>query len=282
MKFQHWIIFLALLLVSCVPAPASVPSPSSTTPTEESTPSLLLPPISTSEIVTPPTNGTWQIQYDGNINLDLDVDVYNLDLFETEVDTISDLHARNIFVMCYFDAGSFEEWRPDAADFPAEVIGKKYKWWHQEKWLDIRKIDILTPIMDSRLDLAAQKGCDGVDPDNINGFANETGFQITYQDQLKFNIWLAESAHARGLSIGLKNDLEQIHDLLPYFDWQLSEECFQYNECKSLLPFTEAGKPVFDIEYRLPRYAFCKRAKDMGINSIRKNLSLNAYLEICK
>ena len=281
MKFQHWVVFLALLLVSCVPAPASVPLPSSTTSTEESTPSLLPPSTPTAEIVTPPTNGTWQIQYDGNININLDVDTYNLDLFETEADTISDLHARNIFVMCYFDAGSFEEWRPDAADFPAEVIGKKYKWWHQEKWLDIRKIDILAPIVISRLDLAVQKGCDGVDPDNINGFANETGFQITYQDQLKFNIWLAESAHARGLSIGLKNDLEQIHDLLPYFDWQLSEECFQYNECKSLLPFIEAGKPVFDIEYRLPRYAFCKRAKEMGINSIRKNLSLNAYLEIC-
>ena len=244
--FQHWVIFLTLFLASCVPAFASV-SPSSTTPIEEYTPHLPPPSFSPSNVVIPP-NGTWQIQYDGNINTSLDVDIYNLDLFETEADTISDLHTRHIFVMCYFDAGSFEEWRPDAADFPAEVIGKKYKWWHQEKWLDIRKIDILAPIIAARLDLAAQKGCDGADPDNVNGFVNETGFQITYQDQLKFNVWLAESAHARGLSIGLKNDLEQIHDLIPYFDWQLSEECFQYNECKSLLPFIEAGKPVFDIE----------------------------------
>ncbi|NWF65308.1 MAG: endo alpha-1,4 polygalactosaminidase [Chloroflexi bacterium] len=48
-----------------------------------------------------------------------------------------------------------------------------------------------------------------------------------------------------GLSIGLKNDLHQIKDLLPYFDWIVNEECFSFDECDLLLPFVKAVKPVF-------------------------------------
>ncbi len=272
MKLQHPVIFLALLLPSCGPASAVVTSAPVTLPVDASLPQ---------DIVTPP-NGTWQIQYAGRIDTSLDVDIYNLDLFDTDPATIKDLHARGIFVMCYFSAGSFEGWRPDSDDFPAEVLGREVEGWPGEKWLDIRNIDLLRQILSARLDLAAQKGCDGVDPDNINGFANEIGFSLTFEDQLQYNIWLAESAHARGLSIGLKNDSEQIPDLLPYFDWQLQEQCFQYNECDLLLPFIEAGKPVFNIEYSLPVKDFCSQSKELGINSIRKNLELDEYIETCQ
>ncbi len=183
--------------------------------------------------------------------------------------------------MCYFSAGSFEDWRADSKDFPAEILGKDYEGWPGEKWLDIRKIDSLAPIISARLDLAVQKDCDGVDPDNVNSYQNDTGFPITYKDQLQYNIWLAEAAHVRGLSIGLKNDSEQITDLLPYFDWQLQEECFQYEECELLLPFIEAGKPVFNIEYTLSMKDFCSQSNNLGIRSIRKNLELDEYIETC-
>jgi hypothetical protein len=209
------------------------------------------------------------------------VDVYNLDLFDTDSADIAQLHERGIFVMCYFSAGSFEDWRPDINDFPSEILGKDYEGWAGEKWLDIRKIDLLAPIMLARLDLAAQKKCDGVDPDNVHGFINDTGFPLTYEDQLQYNIWLAKAAHTRGLLIGLKNDIEQIPDLLPYFDWELNEECFQYDECESLLPFIKAGKPVFNVEYTLAPEDFCPQANEMGFNSIRKNLILDAFIEAC-
>lgn len=272
MKLRYPIIFLTLLLASCSPAPA----------TEQTTfATLTVSPATPHHIVTPP-NDTWQIQYSGDINTSRNVDIYNLDLFDTDPTIISNLRTRNIFVMCYFSAGSFEDWRPDSKDFPAEILGKDYEGWPGEKWLDIRKIDLLSPIISARLDLAAQKGCDGVDPDNVNSYANDTGFPITYEDQLQFNIWLAEAAHNRGLSIGLKNDSEQIADLLPYFDWQLQEECFQYNECEQLLPFIEAGKPVFNIEYTLPTIDFCPQSNKLGINSIRKKLELDEYIETCK
>ena len=34
------------------------------------------------------------------------------------------------------------------------------------------------------------KGFDGIEPDNIDGFLNNTGFDLTYEDQLAY-IWLA-------------------------------------------------------------------------------------------
>ncbi len=273
MKRQLPIIFLLFLLASCAPTPV---------PEQPTFPTLPASPSSNPQAITFPPNGPWQIQYSGDINTSIEVGIYNLDLFDTDTAAISDLHSRGIFVMCYFSAGSFEDWRPDSDDFPAEILGKDYEGWPGEKWLDIRNIDRLAPIMLARLDLAAQKGCDGVDPDNVNGFANDTGFPLTYEDQIKFNIWLAEAAHAHRLSIGLKNDSEQIADLLLYFDWQLQEECFQYNECELLLPFIEAGKPVFNIEYTLPTTDFCSQSNKLGINSIRKNLELDEYIETCK
>jgi hypothetical protein len=275
MKLPYPTILAALLLASCAPtpAPAVQPPAKSTPPVFTHTP--------TPAIITPP-NGSWQIQYTGEININLDVAIYNLDLFDTSSATIAGLRTRGVFIMCYFSAGSHEDWRPDTDKFPAEVLGNDYEGWSGEKWLDIRRLDLLAPIMTARLDLASQKGCDGVDPDNVQGFTNDTGFPLTYDDQLHYNIWLSEAAHARGLSIGLKNDFEQIPDLLPYFDWQLHEECFQYHECEMLLPFLEAGKPVFNIEYTLRTSEFCRQSNEMGIVSIRKNLILDAFIESCK
>jgi hypothetical protein len=286
MKPPYPILLTALLLASCAPAPASVSTTFPTLAAESAATSAQpTPPIFTHTpapaIITPP-NGSWQIQYTGEINLNLDVAIYNLDLFDTSSAAIADLRARGVFVMCYFSAGSREDWRPDADKFPAEVLGNDYEGWSGEKWLDIRKLDLLAPIMNARLDLASQKGCDGVDPDNIQGFTNDTGFPLSYDDQLQYNIWLSESAHARGLSIGLKNNFEQIRDLLPYFDWQLHEECFQYHECEMLLPFLEAGKPVFNIEYTLPTSEFCPQSNALGLISIRKNLILDTFIESCK
>jgi hypothetical protein len=102
--------------------------------------------------------------------------------------------------------------------------------------------------MEARMDSCRDKGFDGIETDNIDGYLNDTGFPLDYDDQLEYNIWLAETAHARGLSIGLKNDMDQAPELLAHFDWALNEECFQYEECETLLPFIEAGKAVFNVE----------------------------------
>ena len=225
---------------------------------------------------------SWQIQYSGDIDPDLNIEIYNLDLFDTSTALIDDLHQHGMYVQCYFSAGSFEDWRPDANDYPPEILGNDLEGWPGEKWLDIRRLDLLQPILEGRLDLAVEKDCDGVDPDNLDGFDNKTGFPLNADDQLAFNIFLSQAAHNRELSIGLKNDLNQTADLVSYFDWIINEECFFYQECSLLSPFLEADKPVFVIEYELTPEEFCPQANQLGFNALHKNWDLDSYRVDCR
>jgi hypothetical protein len=232
------------------------------------------------EIWQPGPGTSWQIQLQGNIDTSYNVEMYDVDLFDTPQKTIDELHAQGKTVICYFSAGSWEAWRPDATQFIAKVKGRS-NGWPGEVWLDIRNLDQLGPIMQARLDRAVSKNCDGVDPDNVDGYTNNSGFPLSYQDQITFNKWLAAQAHSRGLSIGLKNDLDQIKDLVDDFDWALNEQCFQYNECNLLLPFIQAGKAVFSIEYRGDTSQFCNQANQMGFNTLYKKLELDGWRIDC-
>jgi hypothetical protein len=246
---------------------------------------ILAVPFSTlfsQEIWVPPQETSWQWQLSGTIKQSYDVDMYDIDMFETDASIVASLHDQGKKVICYISAGSWEEWRPDAGLFPAAVLGKPLAGWRGEKWLDIRMLDSIGPIMQARLDECKDKGFDGVEPDNIDGYTNDTGFPLTYQDQLDYNMFLATEAHARGLSIGLKNDLDQIPDLLPYFDWALNEQCFQFDECDKLLPFIDDGKAVFHVEYKRGLKKFCPEANDMNFNSLKKRRNLKHWRKACR
>ncbi len=160
------------------------------------------------------------------------------------------------------------------------MLGKS-NGWAGEKWLDVRNLTVLGPVMEARLDLAVAKGCDGVEPDNIDGYTNSTEFPLTGANQITYNKWLAEKAHARNLSIGLKNDIDQATELEPYFDWALNEQCFQYRECDTLKPFIEAGKTVCTTEYSLATAKFCAQANTLKFMSMKKKLDLDASREVC-
>jgi hypothetical protein len=41
-------------------------------------------------------------------------------------------------VICYLDVGSWENYRPDASQFPISVRGRRYEGFPNERWLDIR------------------------------------------------------------------------------------------------------------------------------------------------
>ena len=120
-----------------------------------------------------------------------------------------------------------------------------------------------------------------IEPDNVDGYSNNSGFPLTAQDQLAYNTFLANAAHARGLSVGLKNDLDQVTALQPLFDWALNEQCFQYAECDMLIPFATAGKAVFQAEYEGATSAFCPQAKAMRFSAMLKHLLLDAFREAC-
>jgi len=196
---------------------------------------------------TPTVGTTWQWQLGGKLNTRYDVDLYDIDLFNTPRETIAALHRDGRRVICYFSAGTYEKGRPDSQAFPAEALGHKMEHW-DERWVDIRRVDIRT-IMQNRLKLAQAKGCDGVEPDNVEGYQADSGFALTAEDQIQFNLFLAQHAHALGLSIALKNDLDQVGELVSSFDFAVNEECHQYQECERLMPFIRAGKPVFNAEY---------------------------------
>ncbi len=229
-----------------------------------------------------PSPGTsWQWQLSGSVDTSFDVEMYDIDLFDVPVATITDLKASGRAVICYFSAGSWEDWRPDAGDYDAVVLGNTLDGWPGERWVDIRRLDLLGPILEARLDLAHSKGCTGVEPDNVDGYQNNTGFPLVADDQLAFNTWLAAQAHQRGLSVGLKNDLDQIQELEPLFDWALDEQCYQYSECDLLQPFIDAGKAVFGVEYSGNELVFCPYFNALDYSWLKKDLNLNAWRIDC-
>jgi len=233
----------------------------------------------------PEIRTNWQWQLSGlPVDQSFNVQVYDIDLFENDASIVEAFHAQGRKVICYVSVGSWEDWRPDKDQFPAEVIGKDYEGWEGEKWLDIRRIDLLAPVLRDRFDLCQEKGFDGLEPDNIDGYTSETGFPLSAEDQLAYNIWIASEAHARGLSIGLKNDGDQVIDLLPYFDWALLEDCIADDWCEQFTPFVSAGKAVFAAEYsdnfeRLDQ--FCPQLNALNYNGIFKNRELDAWVQKC-
>jgi hypothetical protein len=208
-----------------------------------------------------------------------DIDLYvdqaisgNNSTFNTAA--LSAIHAAGKKAICYVSAGSWENWRPDANQFPSSVLGNK-NGWAGEKWLDIRQTSILLPIMEARVQKCAQAGFDGVEWDNVDGYTNRTGFPLTAADQLTYNGSLANLAHKYGLTVALKNDVEQVADLAPYFDYAVNEQCQQYSECTGYTAnFVNAGKTVFQVEYKLKLSNFCPQANSENRNAILKDYNL--------
>lgn len=206
-------------------------------------------PVTTGSWYQPGVTTTWQLQLTGTLNTSYNVDLYDIDLFDTPTATIASLQASGKKVICYFST-AYEDWRSDADDFLDTSIGNNMDDWPGEKWVDIRSKNVLN-IMLARLDLAVEKGCDGVDPDNVNAYQQETGFSLTKSNQIAFNRRIANEAHERGLTVGLKNSGDLATSYVDYFDFELNEQCHFYNECDDLQTFITAGKPVFNAEYEL-------------------------------
>lgn len=241
----------------------------------------------------PALNTSWQWQLSSVPGEPfLNVTMYDIDGFNATAATVRRLHETKAGrkVVCYVSAGSYEDWRPDAAQFPAAVLGANLDEWPGERWLDIRQYGgPLGQIMRARMDMCKTKGFDAIEFDNVDGYTNETGFPLTAAHQIAYNAWLANEAHARGLSVGLKNDIAQIPQLLPYFDWALNEQCWQYGECTTgqngghgYDQFVGAGKAVFTVEYELGASKFCAKSNAQNFNSLRKNYELDAYRVACR
>jgi hypothetical protein len=255
------------------PAPEVTPSPTPITPVPAP------PPAATAW--RPAVTDTWQWQLTGTLNTSYAVKIYDVDLYDTSASTILALQNSGKKVLCYFSAGSSENWRTDFGSFAASDMGNALDGWEGERWLDTRSSNVRA-IMTNRLDLAKSKGCDGVEPDNVDGYTNSPGFALTAATQLDYNRFLASAAHARGLAIALKNNVDQLADLVGDFDMAVNEQCHQYKECGGYAAFISAGKPVFNAEYAKAyqsagseRDTLCADAKKLGLRTLVLPLKLD-------
>ncbi len=223
-----------------------------------------------------PTTAPWQWQLQGKIDTSVPATVFDVDGFETPAGVVSRLHGMGRKVICYLDVGSWESYRPDAGQFPRSVRGKRYEGFPDERWLDIRRFHSFAAPLKRRFDFCARKGFDAVEPDNLAGWENNTGFAITPADQLRFNRWVARQVHARGMAVALKNDGPQVGALAPQFDFAIVEQCFQYEECDPYRAFVREGKAVFEAEYELDPGAYCSEAQAIDFSAIRKSYDLFA------
>ncbi len=238
----------------------------------------------------PTTSTSWQIELAHPLtNTTFNASVYDIDMFENNASTIAALHSQGRKVICYFSAGSYENWRPDAGTFNNKTdLGKPLDGWPGEWWLKTNSTNV-RQIMLSRLDLAVTKGCDGVDPDNVDGYDNDNGLGLTQADAVDYVNFLADAAHARNLSVGLKNAGEIIPQVLGKMQWAVNEQCVQYAECSTWQPFVESGKPVFNIEYPdgAPNVAaqkvrsICDDVGAQRFETVLKEMDLNDWVEAC-
>lgn len=222
-----------------------------------------------------------------------DIQVYDIDLVENSKESIAKLKKQGFKVVCYFSAGSYEDWRPDKDKFKPADIGKPMDGWKGESWIDTN-LENVRNIMKKRMDLAQEKKCDAVDPDNIEAYDNENGLGLTKQDAIDYVKFLAEEAHRRGLAVGLKNGGAIVKSVVKNVDFCVQEQCVEYDECSHYRPFIDAKKPVLHVEYpkgeeTLNNKAvsakvakkYCDNKDADGFSTIIKNINLDAWIQKC-
>lgn len=198
-------------------------------------------------------------------------------------------------LICYTNCGAYEEkhWNEAIIDpVRSGLLGAQMAGYPKERWLDIRRLDVMRRLIGDKFTQAASLGCDAMLCDNVEAWTTgtdgqdehalrlyreegvaalkafaagtvkeRTGFAITYEDQIAYNRMLAQEAHDRCMAIGLLNDVFQIPDLVQDFDFALNEQCHHCGWCDLYKPFVTAGKPVLHLEFR-DNEGFCKAGSE--------------------
>lgn len=262
----------------------------------------------------PPTSAKWRpgvgttFQVVLQSSLDdttTDADVYDIDLFYNNRSTVAQLHGAGRKVVCYFSAGSYEMWRHDWDEFEYSDLGSAVAPTSisttrtrtgldgGERWVDITSKNVLR-IMRQRLDFAHQKGCDGVDAGNVDAYDYHNGLGLNKAHAADYINWLADEAHARNMSMGLRNAGAMIPYVIKNMQWSVNEECVQYKSCKTYGRFIKASKPVFHIEYPkgadtsnsqavtpAQKQTACGGENAKRFSTVMKNVGLDSWIQTC-
>ena len=213
------------------------------------------------------------------------VDIYDVDGFLTTAAELRALHTSwqaatlpHPRAYCYIDL-AWEDYRPDATPgpgrFPGRTLGNVYFGFPQERWVDVRQLDRLKPMIDRRIAMCAHKGFDAVELDDIDSYdpPSTTGFQLTPGDWQNFLAYTDNAVHRAGMAVLWKNSPLLAWWGRHYADGAVVEECYAFGPCFSagaagtsaygitctslngLRPcgwdaFTSRGKWVGEDEYR--------------------------------
>lgn len=233
-------------------------------------------------VYVPAADSSWQAQLSGAIDPELAVELFYLDADFTEPAALEAVRARGAHYVCYLSAGSFEPWREDAAQFPAQALGLALPDYQREQWLDIRD-DTVRELMARRVEALALKGCEGILPSSLAVHAAETGFDLTLDDALDYAAWLASRIHLAGMSAGLGGPLELTSALVGDFDWGLAVDCLDPSGCAAFQPFTVESKPVLHVEFgdATTAPALCEAARASGFDALIKRESFDGFRIAC-
>lgn len=222
----------------------------------------------------------WQWQLDGVLDPTVEAEVFVLDPVATTAAQTTELRSRNRRLICQVYVGSVHPDDPDASRYPAQVRGATSTGTGRS-WLDVRRWETLRPVLADRFRLCRGKGFAAVVIADADGYDKRSGFPLEFDDQLAFNRRVAALARSLGLSPGLLGALAQVAALAPDFDFAVNEECVRLKNCAKLLPFADAGKPVFHVEYTGATLDFCVTSVGYGFASMRKNRTLDAWRQPC-
>jgi hypothetical protein len=101
-----------------------------------------------------------------------------------------------------------------------------------------------------------QKGFTAIEADNMSIDKNCKN-KACRDKNLAFAQAVADEAHKRGMKILMKNgsefaevDPNYMKKLASTFDGLITEQSNQYDETRAYKPFTDAGKPWYNFEYK--------------------------------
>ena len=215
--------------------------------------------------------------------------VYDIDGFDNSAADVAALHALGLKAICYIEVGALESYRPDASQFPSSVQGNAIDGYPDEHYLDITSPTVVS-LIEARIDLCAQKGFDGIEPDIDDSYTDDTGFNITEGTNVTYLETLSNHAHALGLAWGLKNGGDGgtpalfVTDLLPHIDFAVVEEPFFLDTIGFFFPtLHDAGIGVFVAEYTndtASASSFCTQAVADGTNAALFDVSLDGSTRV--
>ncbi|BEI86652.1 hypothetical protein CcaverHIS002_0609390 [Cutaneotrichosporon cavernicola] len=306
---QRWplwkkMVILGFLLVLIIPLAVGVPvglcikkgdSASASTPASASASASSAASAAASATATvsrpgavwqPAVGTTWQIVLSEQVSITNgkptpDVDVYDIDLFDVQPSTIASPACRG--------QKSYEDWRPDAKDWDKSDLGSDLQGWKGEKWVKTGSAKVRS-IMAQRIQMAADKGCDAVDPDNVDAYDNANGLGLTQADAADYVKFLARESAKHNMGCGLKNAAAIVPQVSTDVQFSVVEECAQYGECASYRGIIDKNKPVFSIEYPSGAgtqmssnslSAVCNAGGSAGFSMVMKKMNLDQWVQFC-